>query len=68
MAFKSPDDRRRPYVVSAAALSLAGAIRERRLATPVFMEAPFVQSGRLALPQGINETRPLVFALSLFIV
>lgn len=66
MAFKDPSDLRRPQVVSAAAQSLAGIIRDRRLATPIFMQAPFVQSGQLNFPPGISERRPLVFALSLF--
>lgn len=66
MAFKDWESDSRPNFVPAAALSLAGVIRERKLATPVFMRAPFIQAGQLDLPPDISRERPLVFALSLY--
>ena len=66
MAFKDWESDSRPNFVPAAALSLAGVIRERKLATPVFMRAPFIQAGQLDLPPDISRERPLVFASSLY--
>lgn len=59
MAFKHKGDRRYPMTVPSSAMFLAGALKD---AEPRFMRAPFIQGGKIDLPESPSP----IFAVSLY--
>lgn len=58
---------RKPRAVPNAAMSLSLALKKSGIATPFFMNVPFLKEGKVNLPKDLaTEGRPLFFALSLY--